>query len=355
MNIIDYSGNSNSASDVGSGNRPTPALRHPSLRCAQTGEQMVNRAVSGSMAQDQAWAGVNVIRANTATKFVIICDINDVRLMSSARADRYQAFLRELACQSVLSDRKSAASAAVTKSGTWLPTQVLPGKGMHTATIGASASATIIGSAVYISVLVDNHLASQGSVASVYDGSTKIGQITSDNTGVNLTAAGHTYNGLRYGPACFRFEVPAGQHQITLINETPKNLYLISIAGNEGQIDSPDVLVGNGYRLPVGDDGGYTIPAASYETFRLAAEAAVQEMAADGFNVKTLNTFAHQFARMPDRLHWSEEDHAWVADEVTRMFLPPTDYAVSYPMDGGGTLTIHFNAAGQVQSYSQTP
>ncbi|AAL49581.1 unknown [Sinorhizobium phage PBC5] len=323
QSVLDISGNSNSAADAGNGNRPPVAQRWPWLRVATTGETMVNRAFSGDMAQDQAFKGMGVTRAAT-TSAVVITDINDARLMNSARIDRYKEFVARIIGDIVLPVRKTWRSAQIVKTGPWANTQVDP-IGMYANTAGVKASGTVNGTVVYVGLLVDNHAMSQGVAADVYIDGVNKGSISSDNIGANLN--GNTYNGLRYGPTLVRFAgLAAGSHSVEVrMTTTGKNQYMAYIAGNGDQPDTATVVVGNGYKLNATGVASFGVTEAVSILYRDAVADVVNQFAADGFDVSVLNTFdaidpnAHL---MSDGLHWNAQGHIAVKSAVETALLP---------------------------------
>ncbi|MGK9200489.1 hypothetical protein [Sinorhizobium meliloti] len=318
--VLDISGNSNSAADAGSGNRPPVAQRWPWLRVATTGETMVNRAYSGDMAQDQAFKGMGVARAATSTA-VVICDINDARLINAGKIGRYKEFVARIVGDIVLPVRKTWRSGSITKTGAWANTQVDP-IGMYANTAGVKASGTVNGTVVYVGLLVDNHTMSQGVAADVYIDGVKKGSISSDNIGVNVN--GDTQNGLRYGPTLVRFAgLTSGSHTVEVrMTTTGKNQYMSYIAGNADQPDTAKVLVGNGYKLNATGIASYGVTEAESIQYRDAIAAVVSQFAADGFDVSVVNTFdavdpnAHL---MSDGLHWNANGHIAVKNAIQAM------------------------------------
>ena len=319
MTILDVTGNSNSAGDAGSGNRPPVAQRWPWLRVAASGETMVNRAYSGDMAQDQAFKAMGIVRAST-TRAVVICDINDARFVNLSRVDRYADFIRRIIGDIVLPVRKTWRSANITKTGAWANTQVDP-IGMFANTAGVKASGIVNGTSVYVGLLVDNHTMSDDVSADVYIDGVNKGAITCDNLGVNI-GSGNTYNGLRYGPTLKRFSgLAAGAHTVEVrMTTTGKNQYMAYIAGSADQPATARTLVGNGYELNATGQASFGVTPAISQAFRAAAEGVVAEFAADGFTVLTLDTFNTidpALHLMPDGLHWNAAGHTAVKNIIT--------------------------------------
>lgn len=353
MTILDITGNSNSADDAGSGNRPPVAQRWPALRIAATGETKVNRAFSGDMAQDQAYKAMGVVRA-AGTKAVVLCDINDARFISVSRVDRYKDILMRIIGDIVLPTRNTVRSAAVTKTGSWANTQV-DGIGMYATTPGAKCTSVINGTTAYVGVLVDNHSASQGVTADVYVDGVFKGTITSDNMGVNNVNGGNTYNNLRYGPALFRFPgLAAGNHTVeVVVTSSGKNMYLSYFAGNGGQPATAGVQVGNMYKLNATGQAAIGVTDAIATAFRDAAKSIIDAMAADGFNVTLANTFSAidpNSHLMPDGIHWNAAGQAAVKVALDPAPTPVTEH---WPMLNGNTLNVTF-LNGVVQTYSET-
>jgi hypothetical protein len=350
MTILDVTGNSNSALDAGTGNRPPVAQRWPTLRVASTGETQVNRAASGDMAQDQAYKGYTITRS-ADTNAMVICDINDARFVNLSRISRYKDILSRIVGDIVLPTRKTVRSIDVTKTGSWANTQV-DVYGMYATAVGAKVSAVVPGTTVYVGILVDNQVASQGVTADVYIDGVNKGTISSDNIGVNNVNGGNTYNNLRYGPALFRYPgLAAGNHTVEVrVTSSGKNMYVSYFAGNGNQPATAKVKVGNMYKLNATGIADFGVTEAISIAFRDAAQAVVAAFDADGFNVETLDTFSAinpATCLMPDGLHWNATGHAAVK---TAMEGPVTEH---WPTAWGKTLNVTF-LGGVVQSYNET-
>lgn len=318
MPILDITGNSNSAADAGNGNRPPVAQRWPALRVATTGETIVNRAYSGDMAQDQAFKGMGIVRAGSSTA-VVICDINDARFVNAAKIGRYKEFIARIIGDIVLPTRKTWRSASIVKTGAWANTQVDP-IGMYANTSGVKASGTVNGTVAYVGFLPDNHAMSDNVAADVYIDGVKKGTISCDNLGVN-TGNGNTYNGLRYGPALARFAgLSAGSHSVEVrMTTSGKNQYMSYTAGNDDQPATATVLVGNCYKLNATGIASFGVTEADSILFRDAAEAVVSQFAADGFDVRVIDTFTAinpASHLMADGLHWNAAGHIAVKNAI---------------------------------------
>lgn len=196
-------------------------------------------AVSGHQAADQSAAFYGVTTA-TGDKSIVLVGTNDHWKYgtSSAKRTLYKGFLTGLVVRLAAPARVRGLDVGMSYTGTWGNTQVY-GTGKNSSVNGATASATVSGTAVYIGTILQDIVTGTADVR--VDG-VLVGSVTSNGAGMN------TQHGATYAPGVFRFGgLSAGSHTVQLTITSPsggRNIYYNEAIIGSDQLAKPKVYLG---------------------------------------------------------------------------------------------------------------
>lgn len=287
---------------------------------AELNRSIVNRAVSGAQAADQSLAATSFVPSANDIHTVLI-GANDVRLYPQSKIPMWERFVRDLVLKMAVTNRVNA-TGSVTLAGSWSNT-VVNTVGKNTTQNGAKATATVSGTAVYVSFIIQDSALAGGVVSVKIDGVT-VGTI--DSTSLGLA----THNGASYAPGAVRFGgLSDGNHTVELeVMSSGKIFYLDFIAGSD-QAAYPAVYVGNVIRQIF---GGYGTDA-NVAAFNASISSIVSELALDGLNVSLVDESAtiNPLTDLVDGIHPNAAGHqkifeAFMAQVGEFLYTPVTIY-----------------------------
>lgn len=254
---------------------------------------LVNRAVNGDQAADQAFAAYGFV-PNATDLCTFLLGTNDQRTYggNATKKVEYERFLRSVILSAAAPSRVTAMSGSMSfPAGTWTPTAVNT-IGKYVDGIGGKASATVSGTAVYIQCILQDSAGAQVNLKVTID---SVVQPTQSIGGLGMT----TVNSRTYAPGVLRFGgLSSGSHLVELeviaplVGTSPNRFYLDYIAGSSQAVKPA------GYVL--------TIPrmtAAGYAATGIGSDAIVADynaiiagivsgLAADGLNVSLVDLWA---------------------------------------------------------------
>lgn len=151
-------GNSSAASLVMNGDSVTSSFAENTVQStslypyklgAALNRKVINRAVSGAQAADQSLAATSFI-PNANDIHTVLIGANDVHLYPPSKKPMWERFVRDIVLKMAIVNRVNATSGAVALTGAWSNT-VVNTVGKNTTQNGAKATATVSGTAVYVS------------------------------------------------------------------------------------------------------------------------------------------------------------------------------------------------------------
>jgi lysophospholipase L1-like esterase len=262
------------------------AQSYAATLAANLSTPLVNRAVNGAQAGDQAFAAYS-FAPNAADVHIVQAGTNDQwRYGADAtKLGYFAAALRSLIVTCTAPSKVTARSGGMTFSGSWDNT-IVNQIGKNTTGIGNKATAMVSGTAVYVQVILQDHPHAWAKASVKIDGVT-VGMIDAMCAGVL------THNGLGYPPGMFRFAgLSDGPHTVEVeVTTSGKYFYVDWIAGS-AQSAKPAVYVGNVPRMSAAAYAGLGGSDANVAAYNAAIAAIVAELAGDGLNVHGVDTYA---------------------------------------------------------------
>lgn len=302
----------------------TPA--YSTLLNTALGVSAVNRAGSGAQAMDMSWLALQNGSAPSSDT-VIMLGVNDVNNgVTLARREAYIKFMRSLivrcACPNVNISRVSG----VTFSGTWtnygVNAQDVFGK--LTNQVGATATATTSGKAVYIGIRSMNAAGTGGTFEVLVDGVSK-GLFTADGT-----THGTSGNGLIHSPMAFYIGGLSDTSHTVVVKHVSGGQTMLDYIAGSGQTVKPNVFVGNITPIPT--------KAADVTAFNAELTALLNEFTNDGLNVFFVDA-ASGVSGQFDNLHPNQASHVTIKDRFYSVIN-----GLYNPVNNGFTGTRNYNA-----------
>lgn len=257
---------------------------------------ITNHAVSGHQAADQSFTAHNAALGASDKATVMIGTNDQFRYLGNAIKQGYfKGFLANIVTQLAAPFRVRARDAGMALTGTWSNNQPSWSVGKWTFTPGDTATATVSGTAVYISVIKqDDYMGTPvNGTADVYidNMTTPVGSVGAIGSGMTTQSGGFC------APAVFRFGgLSAGSHTVKLVCTSTGTgaaavFYLESITGSD-QAVKPAVFLSTilrysaaGYAAVGGSD---TIMA----QFNAIVTQMVTDLAGDGLAVSLVDSSA---------------------------------------------------------------
>ena len=279
-----------------------------------------NLGASGTQASDVGQIDKVFQQTITASsKSVILSGFNDMRAWGTLQngLDTYEGTLRTMLVWLATPAAKMKFGQSMSTSGSWtaLTTSVYPTNiGIYSSQVGATATATVYGSVVYVTSI---KLGSGGGAFNVSVDGVSHGPYS-------CSGAQTTPKGQFYAPFVVRLDgLDEGLHTVTVSVTSAANTYVMSVSGNLGLTTraGPSVWVGNclrmtsaGYLLGGSYANGSDSAVSKYNT---VIRRVARELANDGLNVGLADAGAIYDPGtqvQSDQIHPDSNGHAAIAD-----------------------------------------
>lgn len=271
------------------------------------------RAGSGNMMADQSWSGLYGTTPSASNHYTILLGTNDTQHYGSSPVKRDAAinFLRNILVWNLCPVKTLARDAGMSFTGSWSNTPV-NSIGRMTTSLDAEAVATVNGTNVYVSYILQNASGSEATFDIIVD------DVLAKTVVCNGTAVGDTLLGRSYAGACVEVSgLEAGPHVVRVVNKVAgKSLFLEYIAGSDQQ-ERPHAFVCDiPYRTTAGYGGGANNDA-NVDSYNAAIAVLLAELAVASHNVHRVaipdfNTAAHY---QSDGIHFNIAGHAVFAGD----------------------------------------
>lgn len=290
---------------IANGHGVTAAQAYRSMVGASLGLPVVNRSADGAMAADQAlllWT----VPTDPADLHTVMLGTNDQSIYGTdpARRAAFIAFL--MACVVGRAAPSHVNGRSMTLAGAGWGNTTAPGNaiGVVSSQAGATATAAVTGTAVYVQTIIQNPGSPSANV--VIDG------VVAGAIGFNGAAIGNTQNGAAYAPAMVRFGgLSSGPHmvQIVITSTNGHNFYVDAIIGSD-QLTKPKVCVSN-----IPREGASFGTDANVAAYNAAIAAMVSQLSGDGLAVFLVDSCAaiDPAADLLDGIHPNAGGHAKIA------------------------------------------
>lgn len=296
----------------------TPA--YPGLLATALGVSIsANHAASGNQAADQSYKALK-LGPDSSSDVCIMLGVNDVYQWGNvpAKISAFKKFLMSVIVRATCPDIKITRVSGVTTSGTWYPYGLDASDiyGKYTQQVGATATATVSGTAVYIGIRSQNTAGTGGTFEVKIDGVSK-GTFSPDGT-----QHGTTGSGLIAATMVYRVSgLSAGSHTVLITHQSGQTM-LDYIAGS-GQSTFINAFVGNSTPVPASTS---TVTA-----YNAAISELVSELHGDGLSVFAVNSNAavNPSTGMYDAVHPNAASHVAIKDAFKTVI--ETFYGVGEP------------------------
>lgn len=271
------------------------------------------RAKSGNMMADQSWSGIYGTVPSASNHYTVLLGTNDSQHYGNSPVKREAAinFLRNILVWNLCPVKTLARDAGMTFTGSWSNTPV-NSIGRTTTAADAEAQATVAGTNVYVSYILQNATGSEATFDIIVD------DILAKTVVCNGTAVGSSLLGQAYAGACVEVAgLDPGPHIVRVVNKVSgKSLFLEYIAGSE-QPERPHAFVCDiPYRTTAGYGGGTNndanIDAYNADIAALLAELAVASHKVHRVTIPDFNTATHY---QSDGIHFNVAGHAVFAGD----------------------------------------
>jgi lysophospholipase L1-like esterase len=260
----------------------TQAQAWPDLVASNLGVALTNNAVSGAQAADQSFLTYSTT-PSASNDYLVSLGTNDAEVYGadSQKLAGYVSFLQDLIVYLAAPNRVTGRAMTLTGSG-WGNTGSEP-FGVQTSSAGATATATVSGTAVYVSYVVFNAADNNGTFTVAVDG------VNQGTVNPNGTYIGNTQLGKQWSPGVTRFGgLSAGSHTVTVTQNSPGSLIFVDWIAGSNQASKPTVRVFDVIRRATAAyaNGNSDANIANYNA---AISTMVSNLATDGLNVSDID------------------------------------------------------------------
>lgn len=298
------------------------AHSYASLLASARSLNLINYAVDGSMVNDQIqYLYAHSVAQNQPVSWVAL-GANDQRI-HGINSTRLAAFRKGIACAlayRALPDAKKVLGINAITSGTWGANAAWPGAaiGRYSREVGATLTATVTGSTVYIGSILQNSNVASFSVT--IDGVAK--GTFSSNPGSTITS----YLGRVYMPQLLRFTgLALGAHTVVVTVESAPDIsdavYVDWIGAVRGSDVTPIVLAGG---VTSSTAAGYAANGgsqANVDAYNVEISAVAGELTGDGLDVRFVdNSGIDPDTYTSDGLHLNDAGNVLMKDNFSAAF-----------------------------------
>ena len=274
-----------------------------------------NLAVSGSQAAEVSKA-VQASDPDPDATYTVMVGTNDHRhyKADATKQEYFRQFLRQSLAWLAFPTKCKARDACMSYTGSWGNTSANTFGKVSTQN-GATAEATVSGTAAYVCYILQNHSAALSSANVEIDG-VPVGTIGSGAS----SPAMNTVNGSTYSSACKRFAgLSSGAHDVKVtVTSSGKNLYLDYIAGNS-QASTPKMLVSNIIKMSAAGYSTYGTSLANVNAYNAIIGDVLGELSTDGADVTLIDNFSDidPSADLADGVHPNNSGHSKINANFT--------------------------------------
>lgn len=303
---------------------PPAAQGYISVLAAELGVPVTLKASSGHMMADQSWSALYGTEATEANHYTVLLGTNDSQHYGSDPVKREAAmrFLRNILVWSLSPQKVLARDVGMAFTGAWSNTPV-NSIGRMTSAAGAAAQATVTGTNIFVSYLLQNLETSEAAFEIYVD------DVLRRTVVLNGTQIGNTLVGQTYAGACVEVSgLSIGEHVVRVVNVTSgKTLFVEFIAGST-QPSRPHAFVCQvPYRALAAYAGGNSD--GNIDSYNAAISSLVESLSNAGFKTHfvPLVGFNRSVHYQSDGIHPNAAGHAVIAAS----FLPVIEAADAAP------------------------
>lgn len=265
------------------------------------------RAKSGNMAADQSWSELYGTTPSASNHYTALLGTNDSQHYGSSSPKRAAAmdFYRNILIWNLCPDKILARQPGMTYIGSWSDTPA-NSVGKTTSALDAEAQATVAGTSIYVSYILQNASAAEATFDIFVDG------VLEKTVALNGTAIGDSLLGQSYAGACVEVSgLDAGNHAVRVVNRVAgKSLFLEYIAGSH-QSQRPHFFVGE---IPYRTLAGYGASSnsdANVDAYNQAIAGMLSALAGSGHNVHqvSFDAFSPSMHYQADGVHFNAAGH----------------------------------------------
>jgi lysophospholipase L1-like esterase len=270
-------------------------------------------ATTGDMAADQSWR-IYGMAADPTKDTTIMLGANDAQIYGASAVKREAAinFLRNVVVWSMCQTKVNARS--MTATGSWSNTPV-NSIGRVSAVAGSTLEATVSGTAVYVSYILQNLGASEGQFDVLIDG------VVMKTVTLNGTQVGNTQNGRSYSGACIRIGgLAPGSHTVKIVTKNGNSCHIDYVAGSD-QPSDPRVFVADVLKRSIASYGASGNSDANVAAYNADYATMIADLASDGHSVLPVHFPDITLADLNDGLHPNDSGHAKIAVDFQSAIL----------------------------------